>query len=198
MIRRFGRKINYVPLLITLIIGVGIGIVCFLISRNILIGIMFGLLSIIIASSIISINIQKYFGYWEISKDGIQYCEYDSFGKRISAIFFPHFVKNISININNINSISLKKNKGLSDPKGIGPNGAIDSSYYIVGSALNDFTDKYFFNVALTNGKNIDLSAFDDTNDINKIVSDISNIIGKEVFVKSTRLGQKPRTRNKL
>ena len=60
MTRKFGRKINYIPLLISLVIGVCIGMVCYLISRDLLIGFIFGLLSIIITSSIISLNMANY------------------------------------------------------------------------------------------------------------------------------------------
>lgn len=185
MTRKFGRKINYIPLLISLVIGVCIGMVCYLISRDLLIGFIFGLLSIIITSSIISLNIQKYFDYWEISKNGIQYCDYNSLKKRILAIFFPDFIKTISININDISSISLEVNKGLSDPKGIGPDGAIAASYYVVGSALNEFTDKYFFDIILTNGQRIYLSAFDDIYDIDKTISYITNISGRKISIKN-------------
>jgi len=169
----FGRKINYSPLLVTLIISVLIGYFLFLISHQVSIGIIFGIISLIVIPFIYSLNLSGSYGYWTIDDNGINSSDYSTTGKKIKAILLPNIEKESSVKFDEIKSFSLVVGQGMSAPKGIGPDGAIAASFYVVDSAMQYYSSPYYLSLELNNGQEIDLDLSanaDNKNEVEKAI----------------------------
>ncbi|APX71272.1 hypothetical protein M5C72_10945 [Companilactobacillus allii] len=183
---KFGKKINYYPLLITLVISIFVGYLISITSNELKLGIIFGLVCLIVILSIFTVNIDGNHSYWLVTEKGIYYYDYSKFTKRVAAILFPSFTNRLLITFTEINSISLVVGEGMSVPKGIGSEGAVDASFYVVGSALGLFSKGYYLKILLKDDKEVDLpftSNDVDMRNIGQVVSEIEKQTNKKVTV---------------
>ncbi len=166
----FGRRISYKPLLIILLVSILIGYFIYTFSNQIAIAILFGVICFIVGPLLYSINLSNLYGYWKIDENGIQYCDYSTFGKRMSAILFPFGSKESTIKFDEIESSSVFAGKGIQ-----APDWALGGVLYgyTPNTILNRFPSEYYFDLKLKNDQeiNLDLSQNidDDTNIENTI-----------------------------
>lgn len=169
----FGRKINYLPLLISLVIGLVVGYFLYLLSTQIFVGILFGILTILACSAIYSIHLASSYGFWQIDDSGIRYNDYRTTSQRVKALLTPSSETETLVKFDDIQSFAIVVGKSMPTPKGIGPAGAIDGSFYVTDSALLCLANAYFISLKLKDGEEVDLNL--STNKADS--TDIENII---------------------
>lgn len=153
----FGKKINMIPLLISLIIGGIIGYCFQLIFSQLGASILFGLVGFVASVMFYSINLNGTHGYWQITDQKISYYDYDSTGKKVMAILLPWKLKPTTINFTEIKTAAIVVGKGMTLPAGIGPEGAIDAGYYLVDQAIDRMDSMYILELKLNDHRTIDL-----------------------------------------
>lgn len=154
----FGRKINYLPLLISLVIGLVVGYFLYLLSTQIFVGILFGILTILACSAIYAIHLASSYGFWKIDESGIRYDDYRTTNQRFKALLTPMSETETLVKFADIQSFAVVVGKSMPAPKGIGSEGAIDGSFYVVDSALLCLSNTYFISLKLKDGEEIDLN----------------------------------------
>lgn len=165
----FGKKINLIPLLVSLVIGGLIGYCLSLISNQVGASILFGIIGFVVSIMFYSINLNGTHGYWRITADGISYYDYDSTVKKVMTIMMPWRVKPTEISFSEIQTTAMVVGKGMTLPAGIGPEGAIDMSYYLVDQVIDRMDSMYSVELKLNNQKTIDLDISNDMQDGTKV-----------------------------
>jgi len=158
----FGRKINYVPLLVSLGVGIIISIFFFMLFNQTVISILFGVLSLVVAIGLYLINLSNSYGYWEISQQEIIYCDYNSNGKKLQAILFPFGKHQTELKLDQIKSASLVVGKKMTVPANIK---AAPPSAYLVCY----YPSAYYLGLKLKNDQEVDLDLSRDEENKDKI-----------------------------
>ncbi|KRL43577.1 hypothetical protein FD29_GL000721 [Companilactobacillus mindensis DSM 14500] len=166
---KFGKKINAMPLVISLVIGGAIGYCFLLLFNQIGVSILFGVLGFIVSVMFYSINLNGTHGYWQITDEGISYYDYSSTAKKIKAILLPWGLKPTTIDFSKIKLAAIVVGKGMTLPAGIGPEGAIDAGYYLVDQAIDRMDSMYSVELQLTDQKTIDLDISNDMQNAIKV-----------------------------
>ncbi|CAJ1176933.1 hypothetical protein ATN96_01725 [Companilactobacillus paralimentarius] len=167
----FGKRINYIPLLICLASSIIIGYAIFLMFNNVSISLLLGILSLIVMIMICTLNLTKTYGYWEISKQGIKYSDLVSTGQKVAAILVPRKTKESFINYSKVMAVQLVATTGIKAPSMVKESGALFA--YSPDTVLDRFPSDYYLTVKLENGHKIDLdlsSSVSNTTDIAKMI----------------------------
>lgn len=178
--KKIGKKINYLPLTICLIIGIVISYLMYLVSRQVFISVLFGIIGLIVSILIYSLNLSNSYNYWQIDDREIQYNNYDTTAQKVQAIILPLATNRRTLKFSEISSIALVIGKGMEMTAGIGSEGAIDASAYVVDSALQHFYSPYYLMLKLKDGRKVDL-------DLSKNKTDKANVerLIKEIELKT-------------
>ena len=109
MEKSFARKLNWKPLLNSLIFGAAICSFVYIIFRHDLTeGIIWGLIGFFIQSMVIYPRyLPSLYGQWKITEGNVSYYDYSTWTKRIKAIFLPLAKKQKAISFDDILSYSL-------------------------------------------------------------------------------------------
>ncbi|WCG35070.1 hypothetical protein [Companilactobacillus farciminis] len=109
MEKSFARKLNWKPLLNSLIFGAAIGSFVYIIFRHDLTaGIIWDLIGFFIQSMVIYPRyLPSLYGQWKITEGNVSYYDYSTWTKRIKAIFLPLAKKQKAISFDDILSYSL-------------------------------------------------------------------------------------------
>lgn len=113
MEKDFARKLNWKPLLNSLILGAAIGtFIYILLDHNLIIGIVLGILTFLVQSMAVYPRIlPSLYGYWKITDGKIYFYDYNTWSKRIKAIFMPVVKKQASVSFENILSYAIVVSK---------------------------------------------------------------------------------------
>ena len=76
----FGRKINYVPMTVSWVIGILVGLVITVFTHQILLAVILGVTFLVITALIFARTLSDFYGYWEVTDDGIRGYDYQNFG----------------------------------------------------------------------------------------------------------------------
>lgn len=174
MMIKFGRKINVVPLLISLVIGVAIGYFLDVVFDQTIAGILFGVLGFMAAIVVYSINLSRSYGYWEITDRGINCYDYSTNGKRFKAIMFPFGQTQSQIDFQQIESISLIAVSGFQVPE---ITKAAPASAYIVQTFVEDYASPYYLRLELNDDSEVDLDLSFDANAKAKIQKTLNFLV---------------------
>ena len=109
MEKSFARKLNWIPLINSLIFGAAIGSFFFIIlKQNLTAGIIFGAIAFLIQSIIVYPRfLPSLYGQWKITEGNVSYYDYSTWTKRIKAIFLSLAKKQKTISFDDILSYSL-------------------------------------------------------------------------------------------
>ncbi|KRO00012.1 hypothetical protein IV57_GL002026 [Companilactobacillus kimchiensis] len=105
---------------------------------------------------------------------GLHYYDYTTIGKKIKAILLPIVTKESLVKYPTIKSISLVVGEGMTVPEGIGPNGPISASFYVVGSMVEHFESPYYLAFKLNNNQEVALDLSKNAKDKTSIKQVIS------------------------
>lgn len=169
MILKFGRKINAMPLLVSLVIGGIVGYCLVLIFNQLGVSILFGVLAFVVSVMFYTINLNTTHGYWQITDTGIDYYDYYSTTKKIKAILLPWGTKPVTIDFAKVQTMAIVVGKGMTLPAGIGPHGAIDQAYYLVDYAIDRLDSMYSLELELADQRKVALDISNDIQDAEKI-----------------------------
>lgn len=113
MEKSFARKLNWIPLINSVIFGAAIGSFVFIIlNGNIAAGIVCGVAAFLIQSMVIYPRyLPSLYGQWKITEGEVSYYDYSTWAKRIKAIFLPLVQKQKSVSFEDILSYSLVVSK---------------------------------------------------------------------------------------
>lgn len=111
----FERKISFEPLLISIILGLVIGIIIWSIfPKYLLLGIILGIVSFILESLLIYPKyLSELYDYWYVDTQGVHYYDYSTWGKRVQAIFLPLWKKKCHLSFSKIRSVSVLDGKSI-------------------------------------------------------------------------------------
>lgn len=165
----FGRKINYVPLIICISVSILVGGFLFLFSKQAPIGIMFGILCLIVSPLLYSLNLSRDYDCWQIDQRGIYYYDYSTTVKKVKAMLLPSEEHETVVRFDQIESFAIVVNKSMGLPAGFGPNGSIDASFYVVDTAMAAFSSPYYLALNLKNQTEVDLDLSTNAKDVTEI-----------------------------
>lgn len=113
MEKSFARKLNGKPLFNSLILGAAIGSFTYILAdKDIAAGVVLGTIAFLIQSTIIYPRyLPSLYGRWKINDGAVSYYDYNTWMKRIKAIFLPIGKKQESVSFEDIMSYSLVVNK---------------------------------------------------------------------------------------
>ncbi len=158
----FGRKINYVPLVISLGIGIIISVFFYTFVHKIGISISFGLLCFVVAVALYAVKLSDTYGYWHINRQQINYYDYKTIGNRIKAILLPFNSKQSTVDVEQIVAASLVIGKKMQVPANIK---AAPASAYLVYF----YPSAYYLGLKLKDNQEVDLDLSFDEMDNKKI-----------------------------
>lgn len=169
----FGRKINYLPLVISLGIGIIISVFFYTFVNKMEISILFGLLCFMVAVALYAIKLSDTYGYWHINDKQINYYDYRTMGKRIKAILFPFNSKLAVVDIKQVVAASLVIGKKIQVPANIK---AAPASAYLVYF----YPSAYYLGLKLKDNQEVDLDlSFDEMN--NKKIEQMVKLLGTQL-----------------
>lgn len=178
----FGKRINYIPLLICLASSIIIGYAIFLMFNNVSISLLLGILSLIVMIMICTLNLTKTYGYWEISKRGIKYNDLVSTEQKVAAILVPKKNEENFISYSEIKAVQLVATAGIKAPSMVKESGAFFA--YSPDTVLDRFPSDYYLTVRLKNEHEVDLdlsSSVSNTTDIAKMIEMIKKETHQDV-----------------
>ncbi len=91
MEKSFARKLNWKPLFNSLVLGAAIGSFTYILADNdITAGIVLGTVAFLIQSTIVYPRyLPSLYGCWKVNDGAVSYYDYNTWTKRIKAIFLP-------------------------------------------------------------------------------------------------------------
>ncbi|CAJ2233020.1 hypothetical protein [Companilactobacillus paralimentarius] len=187
----FGRKMNYMPLIISLFGGIIIGFFFYLLSQKTLIAILFGIVCLIVIVMLYTLKTKDNLDQWGIDDRGIYYRDYSTTGKRIRAILLPNISNEETVKFSEIKDFSIVVGKGMDLPRGIGPDGPIDVTFYVIDSAYQTFNSPYYLALKLDKGKDIDLDLSSNVKDVvavNEVIRKIEEKTKLQVKLEKQRV----------
>lgn len=162
----FGRKINYLPLFLNLLISVIVSGLMLIVFKQVGVSVFFGVLCLIIVTALCSTNLVRSFGYWKITATGIDYYDYSTNGKRLLAILMPFSQTQEQVDFDKIISMSLVIGRAFQVPEIVK---AAPASAYIVQTYETKYATPYYLELELEDGHKIDLDLSLNTNDNEKL-----------------------------
>ncbi|CAJ1176277.1 hypothetical protein LCR01_20100 [Companilactobacillus crustorum] len=174
----FGRKINYLPLTICLIVSLIVGYMILLLSSQKITAVILGGVSLLIGLFICSLNLSNYYGYWKIDEAGIHYDNYPNSLRIVLSIIFPFLENQSTIAFNEIKSFAIVVGKNVRAPRG-----TFGGIFYHPDAVLERLPISYYLSVKLKNNHEIDLNL---TNNID------DSEIEKMLIILEKKTGQKP------
>lgn len=162
----FGRKISYRPMLISVFIGLIIGWFLYLIAKSLVVSILFGLISFIVAVGLYALNLTRSFGYWETTSTGIKYYDYSSASKSLKAILMPTGVDQKQLKFTDIAAVNLEVGTGYQIPEDVK---AAYASAYVVQAVENKYSSPYYLNLELKSGIEVPLDLSMNAQDVDQI-----------------------------
>lgn len=197
MVRTFGRKIDYRPLIVCIISSILIVYCLSSFSNSIYIGVAFGILTFILGIALFSLRMDDLFGCWKVSNHRIEFMDYSASKKRILALLFPFHMKNREIEIKDINSILLFIGKDIKVP-----DNTLGGTYFNTYSPekiLEHMSTPYYIELNMKNGEKIILDLSWDINNvtnnsdkIEETLNYISNISNSKLKIMSTVKSSQP------
>lgn len=135
MEKNFARRLNWQPLVNSLIFGASIGMFFFILLNNYFgAGVLTGVIAFLVQSMIVYPHyLPSFYGHWRITDRDIYYYDYGTWIKRVMAVFLP----------------SAKKENVISFEDML--------SYALVVSKVNDKWTPHYIILHLNNGANIAL-----------------------------------------
>lgn len=158
----FGRKINYVPLVVSLAVGIIISVFFYTFAKEIGISILFGVLCFIVAVALYAVKLSDTYGYWKINQQQISYYDYKTMGRRIMAILLPLSSKQSVASLQQVDTASLVIGKKIQVPANIK---AAAASAYLVYF----YPSGYYLGLKLKDSQEVDLDLSFDEMDNQKI-----------------------------
>jgi len=113
MEKDFARKLSWRPLFNSLILGAAIGTFIYILTdKGLAVGIILGVMAFLIQSMIIYPRyLPSLYGRWKVTNGAVSYYDYNTWIKRIKAIFLPIGKKQKTVAFEDIISYSLIVNK---------------------------------------------------------------------------------------
>ncbi|HIY93973.1 MAG TPA: hypothetical protein H9820_13650 [Candidatus Companilactobacillus pullicola] len=187
----FGRKINYLPLLNSVLGGIIIGLFFFLLSQRVGIAILFGAVCLLVILMLYTLKIRDNLDQWQVDDRGIHYQDYSTTSKRIKAILLHGSSNEETVKFSDIKEFSIVTGKGMDLPKGIGPDGPIDVAFYVVDSTYQAFSSPYYLSLKLAKGEDVDLDLSANAQDVaavNKVIKKIEEKTNLQVKLEKQRV----------
>ena len=175
----FGRKINYVPAIISCVIGIVVGIGIQIFTKLTLLAVILAITALVVVALLFTRSMYDFFGHWEIDSEGIQNTDYQNFGVRFQAVLFPFTESRVRFKFSDIKSMTVIVGKDMNAPSNI-----LGGSFYAPKKIMFHLPTPYYMEVHLKDGRqvNLDLSAdWDDTEVIGYIVDFIGSEAGIDV-----------------
>ncbi|MFC6175709.1 hypothetical protein ACFQAV_02615 [Companilactobacillus huachuanensis] len=165
----FGRKINYVPMTVSLVVGLLVGILIFVFTKITLLAVLLGVTALVIAALLYARSMDDFYGYWEINDEGIKSYDYLNFSIRLQSVMFPFSESQLALKFNDIKGLTVVVGKEMNAPSNI-----LGGSFNAPKKIMFHLPTPYYLELKLNDGRqvNLDLSAdWDDTETIEYVIA---------------------------
>lgn len=181
----FGRKINYVPMTISLAVGVIVGLVIAVFAHQALLAVILGITVIVICALIFAKSLSDLYGYWELTEEGIRCYDYLNFSVKFQSVLMPFSEDQMTFKYDDIKSLRVVVGREMNAPANI-----LGGSFYAPKKIMFNLPTPYYLEIKLKDGRevNLDLSAdWDDTETIEYVIAVICDRaeIGAEMVKQS-------------
>ncbi|MFH5811797.1 hypothetical protein [Companilactobacillus sp. FL22-1] len=169
----FGRKINNVPMIVSLAIGLIIGIVVFIFTKLMLLAVILGAAAVVIVASLYARSMVDYYGYWDINEEEIRSFNYQNYSVRLQSVLFPFSESQESFKLTDIKSATVVVGQEMNAPANI-----LGGSFNAPTKIMFHLPTPYYLDVSLQDGREayLDLSAdWDDSETIEYVINLISS-----------------------
>lgn len=174
---QFGRKINNVPMIISLVIGLIVGILTFVFVKQILLAIILGITAIVVVALGYAKILSDFYGYWEINEKGIKYYDYQNFSIRFQSILFPFGERQMEFKYEDIKSLTVVVGKEMNAPANI-----LGGSFNAVQKIMFHLPTPYYLDIRLKDSREVDLDLSADWDD-SETIENVLTIICTEAKI---------------
>ncbi|WP_119327436.1 hypothetical protein [Companilactobacillus musae] len=181
----FGRKINYVPMTVSLIIGLLVGILVFVFSKQALLAVILGIAGLVVVALLFARSMTDFYGYWKVTDKGIESYNYQNFSVRFQSALLPFSEDPLKIKFQDIKGLTVIVGKDMNAPANI-----LGGSFSAPKKIMFHLPTPYYLELKLKDGReiNLDLSAdWDDSETIEYVLAVICDQagIGAEIVKQS-------------
>lgn len=172
----FGRKINYVPMIVSWVVGILVGLVITVFTHQILLAVILGVTFLVITALIFAKTLSDFYGYWEVTNDGIRCYDYQNFGVKFQSVLMPFSEDKMSFKFVDVKSLRVIVGREMNAPANI-----LGGSFYAPKKIMFNLPTPYYLEIKLKDGRevNLDLSAdWDDTETIEYVIAIICDKAG--------------------
>lgn len=165
----FGRKINYVPMIISLVVGIIVGLITLIFTHAALLAVILGVTGLVVSALLFAQSMSDFYGHWEINDKEIKARNYQNFAVRFQTVLIPFIEDEVKIKYSDIKALTVVVGKNMNAPANI-----LGGSFYAPKKIMFHLPTPYYLNLKLKDGReaNLDLSAdWDDSETIEYIIA---------------------------
>lgn len=165
----FGRKINYVPMTVSLVVGLVVGVLVFVFTKVALLAVLLGIAALVIIALLYARSMNDFYGYWEINDEGIRSYDYQNLSIRLQSVLFPFSESQLDFKFKDIKSLTVVVGKEMNAPSNI-----LGGSFNAPKKIMFHLPTPYYLELKLNDGRqiNLDLSAdWDDSETIEYVIA---------------------------
>lgn len=151
----FGRKINYVPMTISLVVGLIVGGGIFIFAHQALLAVILGVTFLVITALIYAWVFSDFYGYWQLGETGIKDYNYQNFAVRFQSVLFPFSDDQIDFKYTDIKHLTVIVGKEMNAPANI-----LGGSFNAPKKIMFNIPTPYYLELELKDSRtvNLDLS----------------------------------------
>ncbi|CAJ1182007.1 hypothetical protein CPR19088_GLDEOEPO_01561 [Companilactobacillus paralimentarius] len=172
----FGRKINYVPMTVSLVTGLVVGLLIYIFTKIVLLAVILGITALVIVALLYARSMTDFYGYWEVNDEGIRTYNYQNFSVRLQSVLLPFSESQFAFKFADIKSLTVVVGKGMNAPANI-----LGGSFNAPKKIMFHLPTPYYLELKLNDGRevNLDLSAdWDDSETIEYVIAVICSEAG--------------------
>lgn len=168
----FGRQINYVPMSVSLGVGVVTGGLVVIFAHQWLLAVILGAAMLVVCAFLYARSMNDFYGYWEVTNDGVRYYNYQNMSIRLQSVLLPFSESPEQFKYQDVEALTVVVGKEMNAPSNI-----LGGSFYAPKKIMFHLPTPYYLDVKLKDGREayLDLSAdWDDTETIEAVIAIIA------------------------
>lgn len=165
----FGRKVNYVPMTVSFVTGLVVGVLIFVFTKIMLLAVILGITALVVVALLFARSMSDFYGYWEINDEGIRSYDYLNFSIRLQSVLFPFSESQLDFKFKDIKSLTVVVGAEMNAPSNV-----LGGSFYAPKKIMFHLPTPYYLDLKLIDGRvvTLDLSAdWDDTETIEYVIA---------------------------
>jgi len=165
----FGQRINYTPMIVSLVVGIIVGAIIQIVTHQFMLAIILGIAALVICGLLFARSMTDFYGYWSIDDQGIKSHNYQNMSVRFQSVLFPFSDDKDEFKFTDIKSLEVVVGKEMNAPANV-----LGGSFKAPKKIMFHLPTPYYLDLKLNDGRevNLDLSAdWDDTETIAYVIA---------------------------